>query len=125
MGSALDYLPSVAMGTSVSQQTGVPADGYTATGYSALIQSVTGKPPTLVKLDNRKAQIILDQAQTDKMKAWLENQVNAGLKIVGSPSKLDLVTGPFVLPVVLKYAVPAAIALFVLGWVANSYLGKR
>jgi hypothetical protein len=123
--SALDYLPAVTMGTKVNTITGVSTDGFTATGYASLIQSITGRPPTLVPLGNKKARILLDEQQISIMKKWLEQRVAAGIKIAKSPSNLDIVAGPFIMPVVLKYAVPACLAVFILGWLTHSFLGKR
>ena len=125
MPSALDYIPALAMGTSVSQITGVSADGFTAAGYAALIQALTGSQPQLVNLGGGKAQILLDQSQIDIMKKWTEDQVTSAIKMAKSPSNLSIDMGPFIIPTVLKYAVPAAAVLFIAGWIACSYLGRR
>lgn len=125
MGSALDYLPALAMGTKTTQITGVTADGVVASGYASLIQALTGAPPTLVPVGGKKVRILLNQKQTDIMKKWLEGQVAAGIKIAKAPSNLDIAAGPFVTPVILKYAIPAAAAVFFIGWFAHSFFGKR
>jgi hypothetical protein len=125
MGNALDYLPAIAMGTKAAEITGVTADGFTATGYASLVQSITGAPPVLVPLPNRKARILLNPKQAFLMKQWLEKQVAAGVKLAKAPSNLELDTGPFIIPVVLKYAVPVGIVVFALGWLAGNFLGKR
>lgn len=125
MGSALDYLPAIAMGTKTSEITGVSTDGFVATGYASLIQSITGAPPTLIKLGGKRVRILLNPHQTVIMKRWLEGQVAAGIKIAKAPSNLDIDAGPFVMPVVLKYAVPVAALVFFAGWFAHSFIGKR
>ena len=123
--SALDYLPAISMGTKTSQLTGNNTDGFVASGYASLIQSITGTMPTLVPLPNKKARIILSEKQTAIMKKWFEGQVSSGIKLAKAPSNLELVTGPFIMPTVLKYAVPALGAVFFLGWIASTYFGKR
>jgi hypothetical protein len=122
---ALAYLPALALGTKVNTITGVSADGFTAAGYASLVQSVTGETPTLVDLGNKKARILLTEKQNQLMKAWLEGQVTAGIKMASAPSGLDLSAGPFIMPVILKYAVPVGLAVFALGWLAHSFIGKR
>ena len=121
---ALDYLPAIALGSKASEITGASNDAFIATGYASLIQSLTGEPPRIVALPGRKAQVLLNQKQIEIMKLWLERQVSVGIKIAKSPSNLELVTGPFVLPVVLKYAVPLAIVLIAAGWMAHKYIGR-
>lgn len=123
--AALDYLPALAIGTKVNQITGVPADGFAASGYASLVQSITGRSPTLVPLGGKKVRILLDAQQVAIMKKWLEQRVAAGIKIAKAPSDLDIAAGPFVMPVILKYAVPVGLAVFAIGWFAHSFLGKR
>lgn len=125
MGSALDYLPSLAIGTKTTQITGVNADGFTASGYAALVQAVTGSQPALVPAGGKKVKLILTTAQNEKMKKWLGAQVSAGIKLAKSPSNLEIVAGPFITPVVMKYAIPFSALLFVAGWLAHTYFGKR
>lgn len=125
MGSALDYLPSLAMGTKTVQTTGVAADGFVASGYASLIQSITGSQPTLVLLGGKKVRMLLSPQQVETMKKWLDGRVAAGLKVAKSPSNLEIDARPFVMPVVLKYAVPVAAVLFFAGWFAHSFIGKR
>lgn len=122
--SALDYLPAIALGSKASEITGASQDAFVATGYASLVQSLTGEPPRIVALPGRKAQVLLNEKQTRIMSAWLEKQVAVGIKIARSPSNLELVTGPFVMPVVLKYAVPLSLLLIAAGWMAHKYIGR-
>jgi hypothetical protein len=125
MGSALDYLPALALGQKASTITGASNDVFIGMGYASLVQSITGAPPTIADLGNRKAQIVLTAAQSATMKNWLSKNVAAAVKIAKSPTNLDLNTGTYVMPVVLSYAIPAILAAFAVGWIANSLLGKR
>lgn len=124
MGNALDYIPAITMGTNASQITGVSQDGFVASGYASLIFSLTGKMPQLVRLPNNRARILVSKDQAKVLSKWLDGQVKSTVKILGKPSTLELETNPFVMPVLLKYAIPAALAFAALGWFAHSFFKR-
>lgn len=125
MGSALDYLPSLAIGKKTTEITGVNADGFTAAGYASLVQSITGEQPTIVPAGGKKVKLVLTAKQNVIMKKWLEKQVAAGIKLAKTPTNLEIVAGPFVTPVIMKYALPFSAVIFIAGWMASTYFGKR
>jgi len=125
MPTALDYVQSLSLGQRAASITKANNDAWLATGYAALIQSLTGTPPTVVDLGNKRARFVLTAAQNAIMKKWLEQRVAVGIKIVKSPSNLEINAGPYVMPVVLKYAVPAMVTAFALGWFVHNMMGGR
>jgi len=125
MGGAIDYLPALALGQRAATITGVSNDAFPAMGYASFIQAITGEMPTVVDLGNKKARILLSERQVAIMKKWLELRVAAGIKLAKSPSNLEINAKPFIMPVVLKYALPALVAMFALGWFAHNMIGGR
>lgn len=125
MPSALDYISALALGQQAATITKTSADAFTGSGYAALIQALTGVLPTVVDLGGGKARMVLNDKQVTIMKKWLEQRVAAGIKISKSQSNLDLNAGPFVMPVVLKYAFPAMVLTFALGWAASRFFGGK
>jgi hypothetical protein len=128
MADVIDYLSSLAVGTSVTNLTGVPADGITAGGYSAFVQSVTGKPPAIVQLRDKaglpvkRAKLVLTKEQAVLMQKWLDKQTGIALSKPKVPPTLEIDLGPVMVPWALKYAVPMIVLFTVAGWVARWYL---
>jgi hypothetical protein len=123
MAELLDYIPSIALGTNVTQITKKPVDGYTAAGFSAFMLSISGENPTVVNLGKNRAQIVLSKKQVVDLQKFLDVQ----LKNIVSPLKpptLDIALGPAIIPWMLKFAVPAAIILILTGWFAHSHFGR-
>jgi hypothetical protein len=124
MPKAFDYIASLALGTDVTQITGVPGDGMAAAGYAAWIQSITGKTPTVITLPNKRAKMVLSREQVLIMQKWLDTQVSSSLAKPAKPPTLEIDMGPVFLPWTLKYAIPAAVLLVTAGWVAHWYLSR-
>jgi hypothetical protein len=125
MGNALDYLPALSLGQTASTITGASNDAFIGMGYASLVQSITGSMPSIVNLGNKKAQIVLTPQQSAIMEKWVSKNIASAIKIAKSPSNLDLNTGTFVTPVIIKYALPTMLAAFAAGWFAYSLFGKR
>jgi len=124
MAELLDFLPSIGIGTQVSGITGKADDGFTAGGFSAFVMSVTGKNPTLVRLQNNRAQLVLDEKQAVLLRKWLDRSLGLALAKPKTPPTLDIQMNPVLVPWILKYAVPAALLLFVAGWIGHYYLSR-
>jgi hypothetical protein len=133
--AALDYISSAALGVKVNQITGKPADGFTAGGYAAFVQAVTGAPPVVVTLPDKRAQVVLSQDQVYAMRKFLDDQVKQLFfkpKAVpgaapGAPSagtSLDLQLNTVFMPWLLKYLIPVCALLFVGGWAGHWYFSR-
>lgn len=125
LDQALQYLPALSIGQKASEITGASNDTFVGMGYASLIQSLTGSAPTIQKTAEGKAKLFLTPSQNAIMKKWLDARVAAGIKIAKAPSNLDLNAGTYITPVIIKYAAPTAIIVFILGYIAASMLGKR
>lgn len=123
MAELLDYVPSITLGTTVSQITRKPVDGYTAAGFSAFMMSISGENPTVVNLGKNKAQIVLSKKQIADLQKFLDDQLKNAISPLKPPT-LDIALGPAIIPWALKYAVPAAVGLILIGWFAHSHFGR-
>lgn len=124
MTTALDYLPSITVGTQVSSLTGKSEDGFAASGFSAFITSLTGTSPTVVSLSGKRAKLVLSKDQVVTLQKWLDKQFVAAVAKPKTPPSLELELNPVIMPFVLKYAVPAAVLVFIGGWLAHYYLSR-
>ena len=124
MAELLDFVPSIGIGTQVSKITGKNADGFTAGGFSAFVLALTGQNPTVVRLLNNRAQLVLSKEQCIIMRQWLDRELGLALRKPKTPPTLDIQMNPVLIPWILKYAVPAVVLVFVGGWLAHSYLGR-
>jgi hypothetical protein len=122
MAEITDYLQALTIGGNASSMTGKTEDGFIAGGFSAFVQALTGQPPTLVQLPNNKAKIILSEKQVIIMRKWLDMQL-FNFKAPKDQS-LSIEMNPVVVPWALKYAIPAALAFVILGWVGHYYLAR-
>lgn len=123
MADLTDYIVPVAIGSRVTSLTGKSADGFTAGSYAAFIQSVTGEPPTVVPMTNKRASIMLNEKQKIKMSQWLDKQLTMAL---AKPKDESLVIemNPVLVPWALKYAIPMALFFVLAGWVGHWYLSR-
>lgn len=124
MAELLDYVPSISLGTNVSKITGKNTDGFTAAGFAAFMLSISGENPTVVRLPNNRAQIVLSKNQIAAFQKFMDSELKQTIAFLKKPASLDIALGPAIIPWALKYAVPAAVLLIVAGWMAHSYLGK-
>lgn len=97
------YLELGTMAVSVSAMTGHVADGATAAGFSAWVDSITGSQPKVIALPGDRAKVILTQAQADQMRRWIDNQIASSMR-PGEPPSLEIEFGPVIQPLLLKYA---------------------
>lgn len=98
--------------------TGSNKDAGVAAGYSTWIESVTGSPVTVVDMGDGRAKLILTQEQANIMTAYFEKILLAP----PNPDKTLLVEmGPIYNPLIIKYAVPAVIAIFALGYFSRTF----
>ena len=124
MAELLDYVPSITLGTNVSQITKKPVDGYTAAGFSAFMMSISGENPTVVNTGKNTAQLVLSKNQIVSLQQFMDKQLKTVLaKPVVKPT-LDIALGPAVIPWALKFVVPAAVVLILAGWFAHSHFGR-
>ena len=120
----LDYVNAAALGAQVYDYTKNSADSFTGGGYAAFVQAITGEPPTLVRLANNKAQMLLNKNQVVKMQKYLDTQLAKALNFKIPPSNLDIQLNPVIVPWALKYVVPTALVVFMAGWLAHWYMSK-
>lgn len=124
MAELIDYVPSITLGTNVSQITKKAADGFTAAGFSAFMMAISGENPTVVNTGKNTAQLVLTKNQVVSLQQFMDRQLKTIMaKPLVKPS-LDIALGPAVVPWALKYVVPAAVGLILVGWFAHSYLGR-
>ena len=122
MADIADYIQALSIGTDASGITGKPADGFVAGGFAAFVQAITGKPPAIQQLPDRKARVVLSQEQVVIMRKWLDSQFWSVMK--KSDSSLTLGMGPVIVPWALKYLIPAALLFVVAGWLSHWYLTR-
>jgi len=123
MAELLDYVPSITLGTNVSQITKKSVDGFTAAGFSAFMLSISGENPTVVNLGKNRAQLVLSKNQIIALQKFMDAQLKSAISPVKPPT-LDIALGPAIIPWALKFAVPAAVALVLVGWFAHSHFGR-
>lgn len=113
-------------GLEAAEITGRTGDAVKAGGYAAWINSVTGTPPKVIKIEGEKrARLVLDKGQVRQMQQYLDNQVGGLLaKKDGPPPSVEFELGPVLKPWAMKYALPLGVGLFLTGWVAAWYLTK-
>jgi hypothetical protein len=124
MADITDYVMSAAIGTRVSSITKKSQDGFSAGGYAAFIQAVTGQPPTVVLLNNNRVRLVLSEAQKSLMQKWLDTQLKSSVAKQTELSSLEIELGPVLTPWLLKYAIPTAVFFVVTGWVAHHYMSR-
>jgi len=120
------YITAGMTGLEAAEVTGKNKDALRAGGYAAWINSVTGKPPKVVKIQGEKrARLVLDKEQIQSMQRWLDQQVGGLLaKKKGPPPSVEFELGPVLKPWAVKYALPLGAGLFLAGWVAAWYFTK-
>jgi len=124
MAELLDYVPSITLGTSVSQITKKPADGFTAAGFAAFMMAISGENPTVVATGAKTVQLVLSKNQVVSLQQFMDQQLkNVLAKPITKPS-LDIALGPAIIPWALKFVVPAAVGLVLIGWFAHSHFGR-
>jgi len=123
MAELLDYVPSITLGTNVSQITKKSGDGFTAAGFSAFMMSISGENPTVVNLGKNRAQLVLTKNQVVSLQQFMDVQLKNAISPLKPPT-LDIALGPVIIPWMLKFAVPAAVVLVLAGWFAHSHFGK-
>lgn len=121
MADISPYLDAGAVGIQVKNITGKSQDGWKAGGYSAWVSSVTGKVPQVIQTADRQARLALTQTQVKQMQIWLDNQVKKGFTKKEPPS-IDLGFGRVAGPWATRYAVPAAIIFFALGYITRHFV---
>jgi hypothetical protein len=124
MAELTDYLPALSIGTKVSEITGNGIDGLTAGGYTAFITSITGRPPYVQTLANKRARLLLDSQQNTKFQQYLDRELGIGMLMLKKKQSLDIDVRAAVIPWALKYIVPATALIFISGWVAHWYASK-
>lgn len=118
---AFDYLGTAAIGTEAAAITGKIGDGAAAAGYGAWIQSVTGSTPTVAKVSEGRAKIILSSRQVMTMQNWIDDQIFQSFKAEKDKPTLDIEFGPVLIPEVIKYA----IILSGIGFIAGYLISKK
>lgn len=115
-----DYLDSLNLGSQAVTITGKSMDGLVTGGFSAFIQAVTGKAPTLTQPETGKAKLTLSPDQAAAVRQWIDSQVWSAIMKPGDKT-LDIDMNPVVLPLTLKYVLPASLALVAIGWLVSRY----
>lgn len=118
------FLTAASIGTEVGQITGVPGDIATAGGYAAWVESVTGKPPLIERLDNKRARIYLDDEQIKSMRKWLDSMVAGALQKKEEQPRVHYDIGPVLTPWAIRTGLPIGVGLFVAGWIVHWYFAK-
>jgi hypothetical protein len=96
----------------------------TAGGYAAFVQALTGRPPVIEPLPNRRARVLIDKQQATLIQKWLDQQLAMAIRKPAKPPSLEIDMGPVLIPWSLKYSIPMAVLFVVLGWVTHWYLGR-
>jgi len=96
-----------------------PSDAGLAGGYSAWVESITGNPPSVKRLEGNRAQVNLSPMQVKQMQGWLDSQVSSILTPAKEKPSLDINFGPVVKPWSIKYGAPALVIVFILGWLTR------
>lgn len=123
-GNVLDFIGSASIGTQAYDITKSTTDSFTAGGFAAFVQSVTGEIPFIYDLGNKKARIVLSKNQVVKMQKYLDTQLGKALNFKMPASNLDIALNPVVIPWALKYIIPASLLLILTGWVAHWYMSR-
>ena len=115
-GDIIDFIGAASIGNRVYDITGSNTDSFTAGGYAAFVQAITGAQPVVLNLGNKKARIILSTTQVTLMQQYLDNQISTASK---QNNALEIDLKPVIIPWALKYAIPAVIAVFAAGYLAH------
>jgi len=103
----------------VSLITGSLEEGLKAGAYSAWVQSISGQYPVSEQLPGNRARITWrDDAQIKSMQDWLDRQVVSAFTPPDKKPVVEYDFGPVLKPWAVKYAAPAGIGVFALGFAA-------
>lgn len=118
------YLDAAVVGSSVTKVTGVTLDGVVAGGYAAWINSITGENPRIIPLEGNRVRLVLTDTAAVKMQRWLDSQLRSALTAKDKKPNVEYDLGPVIGPYLFKFAVPVAVAFFLMGWVSHWYFGR-
>jgi len=105
------FIDSATYGARAYAVTHVAADTVTAGAWGAFINSITGSYPEIVDNGDKTVTIVFSESQAKQMRSWLDDQIYAKTK----PS-VSVALGPVLTPWALKYIVPAAVVLLLIGF---------
>lgn len=110
------YLSAISVGGQVTAITDNLSDSFKSGAYAAFVQSITGEVPRVVKIDDKRAKIILTESQNKIMQKWFENQIIKGFTKAETPPSVVYEIGPVFKPLALKYTIPFGIGLLITGF---------
>lgn len=124
MSAISSLFNTAAIATTTQAVTGNAEASATAAGYSAWIESVTGRAPTIRRIgEENRVELLMDKAQILAMRSWLNSQVGSVLS-KGEPPLVDSHLGEALTPWALQYAAPLIIGSLLAGWIAHWALSK-
>lgn len=116
-----EYGSAIIIGNEARKITGDTGSGFKAGGIAAGIESITGKPPRIVKIGKNRVELRLTKAQQIEMRNWLDSLL---FSPPGPPPKVSVDLNPAIIPWALKYAIPTAAGFFFLGYIAHYFLNR-
>lgn len=119
MADLAPYIQAALVGASAVAITGYGEDALTAGGYAAWVQAVTGSVPAVTRTDDNRCRLVMSQSQVLAMQQWLDQQVGKALGPQGAPPRVQMDVGPVFGPWAAKFAIPAGLGVFALGWLAH------
>lgn len=120
---ALSLPETAGIGYRASEITGDAKAGAHAAGIAAFIQSVTGSSPEVIRLDGDRVLLATTAEQKRKMQTFMDAQVAKGLTSKEQPKVTTDLSQAFT-PWISKYAVPAALGLFLAGYLTSRVINR-
>jgi len=122
MSDISQFLNAAAVGAQVRAITGNNSSAAAAAGYAAWIAACTGSTPAVTSLDGSRAGMQLSASQVALMQQWLDKQLTSAVTPMDRKPDVEYNMGTFLTPWSMKYVIPGAVLVFVLGWVASYYI---
>jgi hypothetical protein len=111
---------STATLASVNSITGDSEAAAAAAGYAAFIQSIGGDAPNVIDLGDKRARLPMTENDKVALRKWLDEAV----KPSAIKPTVEYDFGSALTPWVLKYAIPAAVVVFIIGYM-SAKTGRR
>lgn len=120
---AISIPETAGIGIRASEITGDAKAGAQAAGIAAFIHSVTGSFPVIVRLEGDRVLLMTTEAQKEKIQRWMDGQVSKGLTDKEPPKVATDLSKAFT-PWIAKYTIPAALGLFLAGYLTSRVINR-
>jgi hypothetical protein len=105
----------------VNSITGNTDAAAAAAGYAAFIQSIGGDAPQVIDLGDKRARLPMTNKDMGALRSWLDE----ALKPSAIKPVVEYDFGAALTPWILKYAIPASIVVFIIGYFSGKTRRRR